>query len=90
MDELKAVLVGVVSMLVVQGFKLLGDWIKHDLSKAGAFVAFVVVAGFIGAYDALAAKIPFEYRSLAGQLAQWLVVLFSGSGLFRVYLKVRK
>jgi len=89
LDEVKALLIGVVAMFVTQGFKLLSEWMKRDLGGVAAFVVFVLSAALVGAIDAIFAKVPLEYRDLVLFVFKWLVALLGGSGAFRVYLKLR-
>ena len=89
-DELEALIVGLVDFLLTQGFILLGDWMKKDLKGTAAFVVFVVSAGLVAAFDALYFKVPEEYRDLVNFLAKAIVSLVGGSGMFRLYAKLRK
>jgi len=88
--EAKAFVAGLLAVFITQGFKLLGEWIGKDLKGVAAFVVFVATAAVLSAFDAIVAQVPPEYKELLDFVLKALIAIGGGSGVFRIYSKIKK
>lgn len=87
-QELQFLILGGVTFVVVQALKFLSGLLNHDLSGYEAQIAAAVTAAVVVLANAALGNVPAEYASLANGFLQFLVVVLSSFGLYKVYRQI--
>jgi hypothetical protein len=86
-EELKVIILPLITALVTEGLKAIGALFGVDLSgKAAAVVAAIAGALFFFA-DALLAKIPPEFEGVANAVLMLLVSILGAYGIHRTAVR---
>lgn len=86
--NLQLIIVGLITMLVTEGLKVVSGWMGLDLSGAGAAVTAGVVALILTFLGALLGLVPPEYHEIAKAVMSLLVVLLSAFGVHSRFKKL--
>ena len=81
--ELQALLLGLVTLLVTDGLKSLGELFKIDISGAASAVIAAIVAVVLSVVNGLFGLIPPEYHEIARVAMQLLVTVLGAFGAYR-------
>lgn len=80
-NELKVILASVIAFLVTEGLKVVGKWIKADLSGAGAAIAASLTTAFVVFAEALLALVGEQYRATVAAVFGLLIALLGAFGV---------
>lgn len=86
-DELKVLVLLLVTPLVTEGLKSLGDLLHIDLSGKSAAVAAALCGALFFFADALLAHVPPQYETIANALLGLLVVILGSFGVHRTAVR---
>lgn len=87
-NELKALLLVVVTGLVTEGLKVVGGWFGKDLSGWAAGLAAGITGVIILFSENLLSLIPAEYEGIAQAVLNFLVILLGAFGLHRQFKRL--
>lgn len=86
-DDLKAIVLLLITPLVTEGLKSLGELLHIDLSGKAAAVAAALCGALFFFADALLANVPAQYETIANALLGLLVVILGSFGVHRTMVR---
>lgn len=82
-EALKLLLASGVAFLVTEGLKVVGGWLKADLSGAAAAIAAALTTAIVVFIESLLALVPEQYREAVGAIFALLIALLGAFGIHR-------
>lgn len=86
-SELKLVLTVLITYAVTEGLKVIGKWVKYDLTGSAAAIAASLTGAIVMFADTLLATIPAEYQPVVGAVFGLLIAVL---GAFGVHAQIKK
>lgn len=81
--QLQAMLLALVTLLVTDGLKALGELLKIDISGAASAIVAAVVALVLAVINGLFGFVPPEFHEVVRVIMQLLITILSAYGAYR-------
>ena len=89
-DELQAVIASFITLLVTGLLKVIGGWLKIDISDWAAIITAGIVSAIVAFLNALLSGVPAPFEELANLVLRMIVILLGSMGMFGLYRQAYK